>query len=129
MSILKKSFFIHIFFWIILSVLGLFTPIATAVGAIIIFGVAGLSYALLTIITGASDPLYTLKEGTQIPDIAWDIYTGILILLAILLIGYSIHQYKNKKPILLFSLIHVPIFAAGLILSAYIGSFYFPFRL
>ncbi len=130
LSSYKLSYLIHIFLWMIIWICSIFSK-AIAQGTIlfVMFGSISVSFTFLAWVTGATDPLYTSSDGTQIPNEAWTIWCLFWIFSPLFILITAIFKYKKGNPKLLKVIVHVPIFLCCLIIQAFITHFFFPINL
>ncbi len=124
-----KSYLVHFCVWIFLSILSLFSKILAMIPIAIIFIPSILSYQFLAFLTGATDPLYMMKDGTHIPNIAWNLWNLFWFFLALSGIIYAIILRRRGNNIGIIMLLHIIIFIVGFFLLAFSSAINYPFQL
>lgn len=110
-------------------ILSLFSKLVAQMPIFLIVVSGSVHYEFLAWVTNADDPFATQQGGTGITAIAWNIYTSLWFALIISLTIFIVLKWRQGKRLPLLIAGHVPTFIIGLVLTAIVGSLYFPLSL
>ncbi len=125
----KLSYIIHTAVWVFLCVLALFYKNIALLPVALIFTIAHLSYEILGLLTGATDPLATTQGGSRIPEFAWTIYYLFWLLVSTVWLAWGALRWRQGNRSLVLLALHILLFYVGYITLFVVGSINFKFVL